>query len=81
MAESALARMESLGREGFTVSVCCGPCGSRVFAWTVSVLSPDGRQEFDQPFAARDFEHAVWIAETEIAARGWRQFGRGKVRR
>jgi len=62
--------MEALGRAGITVSVCCGPCGSSPFRWTVQALSRDG-QEFDQPFAAVDFAHAVEIVEREVQRRGW----------
>lgn len=67
---SPIARMETIGRVGFTISICCGPCGSTSFGWSVQVMTRDGR-EFDQPFAARDFAHAVEIAELEIAKRGW----------
>jgi hypothetical protein len=70
----AAARMEAIGRSGLTISVCCGPSGREPFRWSVTVLAPDGR-EFEQPFAAHDFDHAVAIAEKEIAARGW---GRSK---
>lgn len=65
-----IARLEALGRAGLTVSVCCGPCGTSPFRWTVQVLSIAG-QEFDQPFAAHDFTHAIEIAELESRARGW----------
>jgi hypothetical protein len=63
-------RMEALGRAGLTISVCCGPCGARPFAWTVHVLSREGR-EFEEPFLATSFEHAMDIAEVETAQRGW----------
>jgi hypothetical protein len=66
----ALARMEALGQAGFTVSVCCGPCGSAAFRWTVQVLSRAG-DEFARPFAAESFAHAIEIADLEIAERGW----------
>jgi hypothetical protein len=60
---AALTRWEALARSGFIVSVCCGPCGEeRPFRWSVDVLAPDG-QEFDQPFAAESFEHAIAIAD------------------
>ena len=72
MTNHAIARMEALGRSGFTISVCCGPSGAQPFGWSVQALGPDGF-EFEQPFAARSFEHAIEIAETEIAARGWNQ--------
>ena len=63
-------RMERIAQAGLTVSVCCGPSGSKPLAWSVQVLSRDGR-EFDVPFEARDLSHAVDIAEVEIAERGW----------
>lgn len=63
-------RMEALGRAGITVSVCCGPCGAQPFAWTVQAMSREGH-EFDQPFAATSFAHAIEIAEREVAQRGW----------
>lgn len=65
-----MAQMEALGRAGFTVSVCCGPCGRAPFRWTVQVLAPNG-EEFDRPFAANDFAHAIEIAVIEIQKRGW----------
>ena len=70
MSLDAVARMEALGRLGFTVSVCCGPSGATPFRWSVHVLSPAGL-EFDRPFAARSFVQAIAIAEEEIARRGW----------
>jgi hypothetical protein len=62
--------MEAIGRAGLTISVCCGPCGDVPFRWTVQVLSRDGR-EFDRPFAADSFTHAIMIATAEITKRGW----------
>ena len=67
---AACLQMEQIGRAGFTVSVCCGPCGDSPFAWTVQVLSRDG-QEFDRPYAAHSFAHAIEIAVAEIHHRGW----------
>jgi hypothetical protein len=67
---AACLKKELLGRAGFTVSVCCGPCGASPFAWTVQVLSLDGR-EFDRPYAAHSFAHAIEIAVAEIHRRGW----------
>ena len=67
---TALERMEAIGRSGITISVCCGPCGTEPFRWTVQCLAWIG-EEFEQPFAAHSFEHAIAIAETEIAKRGW----------
>jgi hypothetical protein len=69
----SIAEMEALGRSGLTISVCCGPSGVESFRWSVNVLSRDG-QEFDQPFAALSFEHAIAIAKREIRLRSW---GRG----
>ena len=66
----SLARMESLGRSGLTISVCCGPSGDEPFRWTVQVLSRTG-QTFKEPYAANDFAHAIAIAEQEIRERGW----------
>jgi hypothetical protein len=68
--DDPLSRLEALGRAGITISVCCGPCGPAEFRWSVQAMSQDGR-EFDRPFAANDFAHAVWIAEKEVAERGW----------
>lgn len=68
--EDAVARLEALGRAGFTVSLCCGPSGTAPMRWSVQVLSREG-QEFARPFAANDFAHAVEIAEREIEQRGW----------
>lgn len=67
---TAVERMEALGRAGLTISVCCGPSGTRRFVWTVQVLSLNG-DEFARPFAADSFEHAIAIAEIEIHERGW----------
>lgn len=68
--DSAIARLEALGRAGITVSVCCGPSGDQPFRWSVQALSPDG-DEFEEPYAALSFAHAVEIAEFEIGDRGW----------
>jgi len=68
--QSAVDRMEALGRAGFTISVCCGPSGRTPFSWSVQVLSRAG-EEFDRPFTAVDFDHAIAIAEREIELRGW----------
>jgi len=70
MSVTAIERMEALGREGFTVSVCFGPTPTGV-AWSVQVLSRDGR-EFARPFKALSFSHAMEIAEIEITKRKWR---------
>lgn len=67
---TAALRMEAIGRLGITISICCGPCGSHPFRWSVHAMNDRG-QEFDVPFAAQSFEHAMEIAETEIVARGW----------
>lgn len=67
---TAIEKWERLGRAGITVSICCGPCGADPFRWTVLAMSRRG-DEFAQPFAANDFEHAVEIAELETAKRGW----------
>ena len=69
-AYDAIAQCEQLGRAGLTVSIVCGPSGSVAFRWSVQVLSRSG-EEFDQPFAANSFEHAVTIAHIESARRGW----------
>jgi hypothetical protein len=71
--DDSIADMDALGRSGFTVSVCCGPSGEEASRWSVQVLSRDG-QEFEQPFAAQSFTHAIAIAKREIRLRGW---GRG----
>lgn len=68
--QAAVLAMEALGRAGLVVSICCGPLGDTPFGWSVQVLSRDG-QEFDRPFAADSFTHAITIAVTEITRRGW----------
>lgn len=70
MGTDPVERMEQLGRAGVTVSVCCGPCGDAPFEWTVQAMSITGR-EFNRPFAANDFAHAVEIAWVESVKRGW----------
>lgn len=67
---SAVTHLERLGRNGLTVSVCCGPCGAEDFRWSVNVLNRS-MEEFDMPFAANSFAHAVEIAEIECRERGW----------
>ena len=69
---NAIEQWEQLGRDGFTVSICCGPCGLRPFAWTVMVAAPTGEM-FVRPMTARSFDHAVAVAAAEIVRRGWRQ--------
>ena len=71
---TAMDRMTALGRAGFTVSICCGPSGADPLRWSVQVLAPNGA-EFDRPFAAQNFAHAVEIAEREIQRRGWAAAG------
>lgn len=66
-----IQRLETLGRAGFTVSVCAGPSGAHRFRWSVLVGFPTG-DAFARPYAADSFAHAVWIAEHEIEKRGWR---------
>jgi len=65
-----VAQLEQLGRAGVLVSIACGPCGYLPFAWSVSAMSRDGR-EFQQPYRADSFAHAVEIAHTEVTRRGW----------
>jgi len=79
MNDAAVSQLEALGRAGFTISICCGPCGSEPFGWSVNVLSRDG-QEFARPFAAKSFAHAVEIAALEIELRGWSRTVRVEVR-
>ena len=69
-ADEAIARWAALGQTGLVVSVACGLSDGR-FAWSVDVLTRDGRA-FEMPMAARSFTHAVAIAETETLRRGWR---------
>ena len=67
----AVKRIEAIGRSGFIVSVGCGTSGvHHDFKWTVHVLSRHG-EEFERPFAAHSFSHAIEIADTEIHARRW----------
>jgi len=62
----AVARMEAIGRAGFTISICCGPSGPDNFRWSVHLLSPYGK-ESETPLAAESFSHAIEIAELEMA--------------
>jgi hypothetical protein len=62
--------MEQLGRGGLTISVCCGPSGGQSFRWSVFVGAPNG-DEFNMPYAANSFEHAIEIAELEAVRRQW----------
>ena len=71
-ATDPVVRMEALGRAGLTISVCCGPAGIVPFRWSVQVLSAQWG-EFPRPFAADSFEHAIEIAEHEIAIREQRE--------
>jgi hypothetical protein len=68
--QQVIDQMEALGRQGFTIAVCCGPCGSDLFQWSVQVLSPHN-EEFERPYLAHSFAHAITIAEVEITRRGW----------
>jgi hypothetical protein len=68
--EYAVETMEALGRAGLTVSVCFGPSGNAGCLWSVTVLSGTC-EEFDRPYAATSFDHAVEIAKIESIARGW----------
>jgi hypothetical protein len=70
MGERLIDRMEALGRQGFTVSVCCGPSESDLFQWSIQVLSPHN-EAFERPYLAQSFAHAITIAEVEITRRGW----------
>ena len=65
----AIARLEALGKAGFTVSIVYGPCGNSGPMYSVNVLTPDFIS-FYKSFGARDFAHCVEIAETEIRERG-----------
>jgi hypothetical protein len=65
---AALAAWEALGRRGFTISICYGPIGVQAPGWSVQVLAPNG-EEFDQPYAAATFAHAIDIAVVEIIRR------------
>lgn len=65
-----IMRWEHMGKLGFTVSVCFGPCGNLGLLYSVNVLCRNGDQ-FDEPYGAESFEKALWIAEKEIKDRGW----------
>jgi hypothetical protein len=69
-ADEAIARWAALGQSGLVVSVACGLSRGR-FAWSVDVLTHDGRA-FEMPIEARSFAAAVAIAETETLRHGWR---------
>jgi len=66
----AIGYLETLGRAGFIVSICCGPCGAQPFAWSINVMNRAG-EEFARPEGALSFTHAVAIALVEIERRQW----------
>lgn len=70
MSDEIVKRWMALGRAGFTVSICYGPCGTRGHLFSVYVLTPDFRS-FDKPFLAQSLDQAIEIAEKEIKERGW----------
>ena len=58
------ARLDALADLGLQVSVCYGASGELGRMYSVDVLTSDLRS-FPQPFAAKTFEKAIWIAEIE----------------
>ena len=52
-------------------SVCFGPRQGEGNMWTVQCYKADTREEFENPYAANDFLHALMVAETESRDRGW----------
>lgn len=66
----SMCKWELLGRCGFTVSVAFGPCGTTEPAYSVNVLTPEGKM-LDMPYRAKSFDHAIQIAEKEIDERRW----------
>ncbi len=66
-----------LATHGIVTSVCVGPTkGGDVPRWSVLCYVPDDGLEFDKPFAAKDFPHAMQIAFLECKQRGWLDDGR-----
>jgi len=64
--DDLLKRLEDLGWQGLTVSICYGPSSKDLgTCYSVDVLSKSG-QMFDKPFAARTFEKCIEIAEIEF---------------
>lgn len=62
---AALSMLETLGRMGFVVGICCGPIGRRPFGWTVTTLTP-GAIDSPAPREAASFEDAVHLACVEL---------------
>jgi hypothetical protein len=66
-----LDRWRALATCGIIVSICYGPLGGGVPAWTVQAMYALRGEAFDRPFHARNFAHCVEIAEVEARKRGW----------
>lgn len=69
LAVTRLMALATMAR--IVISVAYGPIGGGVPGWTVTALRVADGAEFDQPYAARSFVHAVEIVVTEAAVRGW----------
>jgi hypothetical protein len=67
-----LERWSALGDAGVGVSIMCGPTPQGLM-WSVQCCCVSRGEEFDRPFQARDFAHAIEIAELEARKRGWTQ--------
>lgn len=68
--DDLLTRFETLGKQGFVVSIAYGECGNSGLLYSINVLTPSG-DSFDKPYGANSFEQAIDIAEAEIKERGW----------
>lgn len=71
--DKAMDVLQQLGSDGFIVSIMYGRCACEVHGntvgWSVFVMHADGPADVtDVPKAARSFEHAVEIAQTEVTA-------------
>lgn len=66
-----IARWCALGDAGVTVSIVYGPSAKHENCiWSVLAESSNAGG-FERPYHGRDFEHCLWIAETESKMRGW----------
>lgn len=65
-----IKRLEKMGHDGFSISICYGPSAGHGWLYTVEILTPDFKS-FDNPIAANSFNECIDIAEKEIKERGW----------
>lgn len=62
----AIDALEDLGRSGYIVSLCFGPCGNLGVQWSVNVLHIETGLEFEKPFGASRFGDIPMILAIEI---------------